>query len=600
VDFEHLCGYLGLMRMQFIFVIALALQIPAPPQPPASIEGIVIKLGSGEPLADAKVQLDLMDREERTSGPTRPLVSPPENFHRTARSDRNGRFIFQNVVPGDYRLIATRDGGYVPAEYGQRSPTGQGINFEIAAGQKMTGIQLALSPTGSITGRVYDRDGEPLGKAHVMALRPVYKNGERTLTIVQSVETDDRGEYRLFWLAPGRYYVSAKPDILELPINLARPAFTTPAVQITEPARFGTFEQTASPVIRTRRLKTGELVEETYVPVYYPGTLEVQSATPIAVPAGATVGGIDVSVGAGLMPTRHIRGRVINAATGQPVVKASVVAIPRSSTPYKITPASSTTADGLFDLAGVVPGSYQIAVTNREMSGIVPVEVGERDIPNLPIIISSGFKLSGRFVIEGARANNSQISFPRISELIRDPQGAGLPSGGPTFTPPAAADGSFVLEGVGPGDFRLNVGGVQPDSYVKSIRMGNTDVLNDGLHIYSAPENLLEVVIGSNAGRIEGSVVNSRQETLPNRTVVLVPDVRFRHRNDLYKVVSTDTAGRFRMRGVAPGNYRLFAWESVETGAWQDPEFIRASENGGRPIQISEGNNEDVRLVVIP
>jgi hypothetical protein len=44
----------------------------------------------------------------------------------------------------------------------------------------------------------------------------------------------------------------------------------------------------------------------------------------------------------------------------------------------------------------------------------------------------------------------------------------------------------------------------------------------------------------------------------------------------------------------------LFAWESVETGAWQDPEFIRASENGGRPIQISEGNNEDVRLVVIP
>ena len=579
-------------------LIAFALQVPAPPQQPASIEGIVIKLGSGEPLADAKVQLDLVERLERRSEPMQPPTSP-ENFHRMARSDRNGRFVFQNVVPGDYRLIVTRDGGYVPAEYGQRSPTGQGISFEIAAGQKMTGIQLAMSPTGSITGRVYDRDGEPLGKAQVMALRPIYKDGQRTLTIVQSVESDDRGEYRLFWLAPGRYYVSAKPDILELPINLARP-FMAPAVHITDPARFGMLEQASNPVIQTRRLRTGEVVEETYVPVYYPGTLDAQSATPIAVPAGATVGGIDVSVGAGLKPTRHIRGRVINAATAQPVVKASLIAIPRSSTPYKVTPASSTNADGSFDLAGVVPGSYHIAVTSGGMSGIVPVEVGERDIPNLPIVISSGFKLSGRFVIEGAGGNNSQISFPRISELVRDPPSVGMPSGGPSFTPPAAADGSFVLEGVGPGDFRVNVGGVQPDSYVKSMRMGNADVLNDGLHIYSAPENLLEVVIGSNAGRIEGSVVNSRQETLPNRTVVLVPDVRFRHRNDLYKVVPTDTAGRFRVRGVAPGNYRLFAWESVETGAWQDPDFIRATESGGRSIQISEGSNEDVRLVVIP
>src|SRR5213078_4613799 len=111
-------------------------------------------------------------------------------------SDGNGRFILENVTPGKYRLIATYDGGYVPAEYGQRSPTGEGIPFEIAAGQKMTGIQLAMPPTGAISGRVYDRDGEPLGKAQVLALRHVYKNGRRGMTIVQSVESDDRGEYR--------------------------------------------------------------------------------------------------------------------------------------------------------------------------------------------------------------------------------------------------------------------------------------------------------------------------------------------------------------------------------------------------------------------
>src|SRR5262249_33661031 len=125
----------------------------------------------------------------------------PDEFHRTAKSDSNGRFSFQNVLSGEYQLLALQD-GFVPGEFGQRSPTSEGIHFQVAAGQRMTGVQLTLTPTGSITGRVYDRDGEPLGKAQVQALRSVYKDGRRTLAIVQTAQTDDRGEYRLYWLAP--------------------------------------------------------------------------------------------------------------------------------------------------------------------------------------------------------------------------------------------------------------------------------------------------------------------------------------------------------------------------------------------------------------
>ena len=201
--------------MLVMALIALLTRVALPtPQAPASIEGLVIKLGTGEPFPNAGVQLNL----EVAPSDDRPDILPRQDFHRSVKSDRNGRFIFENVAPGNYRLIATYEGGYVPAEYGQRSPTGQGTSFEIAAGQKMTGVQLAMSPTGSISGRVYDRNGEPLGNGQVMAMRQVYKNGRRALTIVQIVATDDRGEYRLFWLAPGRYYVSAKPDITELPV----------------------------------------------------------------------------------------------------------------------------------------------------------------------------------------------------------------------------------------------------------------------------------------------------------------------------------------------------------------------------------------------
>jgi hypothetical protein len=135
---------------------------------------------------------------------------------------------------------------------------------------------------------------------------------------------------------------------------------------------------------------------------------------------------------------------------------------------------------------------------------------------------------------------------------------------------------------------------------VKAMRMGNADVLNDGLHISGPPDSMLEIVIGTNAGNIEGSVVNSRNEVLANRTVVLIPNVRLRQRSDLYKVVSTNNAGRFEMQGIAPGDYKLFAWENVETGAWQDPNFIQAHESAGRPVRINEGSNESLQLTVIP
>ena len=96
--------------MLLMALIALVAQIGLPAQqPPASIEGVVIKLGTGEPLANADVQLNPEDAQadERPAGP-RP--GPRDDAHRAAKSDRNGRFLFENVAPGNYRLIATYDG----------------------------------------------------------------------------------------------------------------------------------------------------------------------------------------------------------------------------------------------------------------------------------------------------------------------------------------------------------------------------------------------------------------------------------------------------------------------------------------------------------
>src|SRR5437660_12105327 len=237
--------------MQFLpigLAVLLATQAPAggPQAPAASIEGVVIKMTSGEPVAGAKVTLEIAP-----AGPGGPALScaiqsvpgPALCDPKTVITGTDGKFLLTGVVPGSYRLIATHTGGYVPAEYGQRSATGPGIPLEVMNGQQATGIELVMSSTASISGRIYDRDGEPLGRAQVQALRSVYRNGHRRMTIVQSVESNDRGEYRLFWLAPGRYYVSARPDIPTRPADLLPTSISTSAVRITEPTRFGTFEQ---------------------------------------------------------------------------------------------------------------------------------------------------------------------------------------------------------------------------------------------------------------------------------------------------------------------------------------------------------------------
>jgi hypothetical protein len=590
------------MKILGLALLLFAADLLAAQQPqPASIEGVVVTLGSGEPLDDATVQLD---REMKVNPDDIYGPPPGRGANRFAHTDQNGRFVFENVTPGDYRLIATRSGGYVPGEYGQRTATGTGMVFSVAGGQRMADVRLSLSPTGSISGRVYDRNGEAVGKAQVQALQSVYKNGHKKLTIIQIVQSNDRGEYRLFWLPPGTYYVSAKPDITELPRFMG--ATNSPpvtAVRITEPSRFSSYEQAAEPVIKTRVLKTGEVVEELNVPVYYPGVVDAQSATAIPVTAGGTVGGVDISVAPGTVPARHILGRVISAVDGQLVADAYVTVYPRTSDPLYSLPGKRGNSNGLFDIPGVQPGSYTVSASSRSMNGRGVVDVGARNVENLTVVVRPAFSLAGRFIIDGRShtRNDPKMEDLRIGPFTPINDVPGLIAGGPSFAPPPEADGSFHLDGIAPGDFRIStIHGVPEDAYVQSIRLGDDDVLEGGLHLTGPTNALLQVVVGANAGSIEGSVVDSRNQPLANWTVVFVPDGRLSRRTDLYKNVSTDGSGRFRMHGLTPGDYKLFAWQDLQTGAWEDPEFMRTYEGRATPVHVNEGTNNDVQLTVIP
>ena len=176
---------------------------------------------------------------------------------------------------------------------------------------------------------------------------------------------------------------------------------------------------------------------------------------------------------------------------------------------------------------------------------------------------------------------------------------------------------AFTITGIQPGDYRVRVSPVMrvstgppylpltpvpaalQNTYVKSVRMGGEDVLERGVHIQGQPPRDMEVVIGVNGGIVQGVLVDRRQQPVPNAVVAIVPAPTLRMRTDLYKSTMSDGNGRFRMLGLAPGDYRLFAWEYIEEGIWFDPGFMSSVEIRGKSIRISEGTSQSIELPVL-
>ncbi|HLQ78003.1 MAG TPA: carboxypeptidase-like regulatory domain-containing protein, partial [Terriglobia bacterium] len=367
--------------MQFRYIVSLAILLmmtfnvaasQAPVTATSSIEGIVVKRGTNEPIAN--VDLELSRVEGTTAAPLGrgvaeafasilystaqglpaqgatppPILAPEVKYTKTGA---NGRFAFKDLKEGKYRLVAIQGGGtYYPVEYGQHDLRQRGLNFPIAAGQAKNDVKLEMTLTGAISGRVVDEDGLPMGHAVVMALTVQYSGGEPRSYIERIAITDERGDYRIYWLEPSRYFMaSINEDPQRRTIN------TSP---ISPPGRTVQRYRATSPVVTHQNFPDGSVIEEAYGLVYYAGTTDVRARTSVEVHAGETSTGVDIPMGVGKTRTHHIRGIVINGETGQPAASADLLAIPREWSPNALVLTGTTNAKGEFDLGGARPESY--------------------------------------------------------------------------------------------------------------------------------------------------------------------------------------------------------------------------------------------------
>jgi len=153
------------------------------------------------------------------------------------------------------------------------------------------------------------------------------------------------------------------------------------------------------------------------------------------------------------------------------------------------------------------------------------------------------------------------------------------------------------MEGLLPGEYRVQTEGGPRNSYIKSAHLGRTDVVN-GFTLSGPVSDALEIVLGSASGEIEGIVVDSERNPVRGVEVVLIPN-RARGRRDAYRTATTDQNGRFTVRTIIPGEYRLFAWDDLEPFAYFDPDFLRKYEERGTLLTVPESAKLTVETKLI-
>src|ERR1051326_6361320 len=285
-------------HLAIALLVATALQ-SAPARRTATIEGVVMRADSNEPLARAQVLISRVV-PPGTQAPAAAPIMP-------VLTESDGKYVFKDLPAGSYRLLAMRN-GYSRQEYGQRSPRSPGTVVTVQASQNLKDISFRLTPAGSVSGRVIDPGSEPVAGLVVQLMRPAYTaNGKQVLSNVITAPTNDRGEYRLYWITPGTYYLSVSPAGTYLQTFVQNQSSITTSVSRGQ-SNAAAANATATALAPLLGLNANEVMPQDLAVTYYPGTADRLKAMPISVQAGSEFRVPDI--GLIQQQTFRVRGRV--------------------------------------------------------------------------------------------------------------------------------------------------------------------------------------------------------------------------------------------------------------------------------------------------
>ncbi len=566
-------------------VVLLGQQSPAGAQQTekkGSISGVILNAVTKEPVRKAEVTL--LQRGSMQGGPMGNLPMAPGGIvpggqigpggpqgrpsmagggqgqnrrgSRTATTDTDGKFTFTDVDAGSYNLSARRT-GLIDTRYGSRTLTGAGTSISVSNGQEVTNIRVEMMPQGVVAGRVLDEEGDPLQGVQIQLVDA--KSSSRLPQMGRGMRgfggmsrTDDRGEFRVANVSPGKYLL-----------------------QVTPTQVGGMFSEV-----------TGS---RSYVTTYFPGVYDSASAEKITVAAGAELSGFQIR----LQKTEVYRVQgTLQTPDGQTPRGYSVFLLPKGAVTTAVMGSFRRQDDTGFEVRNVLPGSYTLVARtqNGPRNFLVHrenLEVGSGDVNNLSIRMATPLTISGQ-VLVGKDAGGVSPSNMRIAlQPVDGPGGS---------TAQAKEDGTFVLENVSAGSYRLQVTLPSGSAYLESVKLGEQDITGREFEISSAAP--LRIQIDGNGGTVNGTITSDGNPALGS-TILLLPVKKELREVPYLKMATTDQNGSFTVSNIAPGDYLVVGVDEYDESMLDDDVQIQTLERKASKVSLKKGGSESVTLELI-
>ena len=462
---------------------------------------------------------------------------PPPAY--SASAEAQGRFEFPNIKPGDY-FLTVKAAGYLPQSYRGRFGY-PGTKISLIDRQKMTDVAFRLVQEAIITGRILNQDGDPIPGLRVFAERRTYPQNRALFQA--RVMTSADGVFSMS-LSSGVYYVSA----------------------MSMDGNGG----------------------EAYIATYYPSAADPAVAAAIPVSGGATVHLADMH----LRKSRvyRIRGRLIDAATGAAPQGRVQVSIHPQSPPFSRLASGSGRMgpQGAFDYAFFAPGVYIVdAQPMLAPSGVEPpvgltgrqtVTVTNADV-DMVLRLTPALEITGTVAPGGpgriSLTTLDGISFPGMAEL--------------------QPDGGFAVHSLVPAVYRVRPMGLPEGTYIKSIHYGDLDITEGPLDLTSGVKGRLNIQLAPNAASITGSVRDANGVALPDVTVTLwKPGIPASAAADFSQMAISGADGKFEFTNLPPGEYRVAAWEEIDSSLAILPKFRTKFDSRATTVKLNENDHGQI------
>ena len=528
------------------------IQVDTPkPVPTGVIRGRVTSFPDGVPLARARII----------------LTRPAAEYSFVTLTAEDGTYEISALEGADDYMLSASKTGYAPRMYGEHPLPEPPTPIVLAPGQTLENIDVALAEQLWVSGRILDADGTPFAGAIVSALRAVFVGDRREMVTVAEIITNDKGEYRLFGLPAGQYFISA-----------------------------------VDPAFLSTRDHQGPLV---YAATFYPGVASPEGATRLTLEPGQPRDNIDFSLQ--IVRPARVGGRITSYDNQQLIAGAVVMS------PFRADRAASFTVtdvdirpDGSYEFANVPPGRFIIRSRGEiDREGITlfaafTLSVEGEDVRGVDMTLYPGARVEGLIEWEGSTPRPADVSEVRVRAPMAD--GSQF---GDALTGHITEDDRFAIRGAMVGSHFLRVENLPEPWSLDAVYFQGQDVTDIPMTFQFGQEvQSLRLVFTDLSTRVDGTLVSTPRDDLESYKVVAFAanQMHWKPGSRHIRIARPDREGRFSFHGLPPTVYYLAASRSVDESDITDPRVLDTLTAGALVIRLAAGEKraETLRVPTAP